>query len=47
MFYRTTLALLCLLAGCSGAAPRPGSTCVAGDPGGSMACQAVTYGNAR
>ena len=47
MFKLICLALLCLLLGCSATAPRQGSGCIAGDPGGSPACQAETYAKAR
>ena len=40
------LALLCLLVGCSGTVPPRSFACIPGDPGGSLACQAVTYKNA-
>lgn len=39
--------LLCLLAGCATEAPRHASGCIPGDPGGSPACQAVLYLEAR
>lgn len=39
--------LLCLLAGCATEAPRHASGCIPGDPGGSQACQAALYLEAR
>lgn len=39
--------LFCLLAGCATEAPRQPAGCIPGDPGGSQACQAVLYLEAR
>ena len=41
------LALLCLLVGCSGTAPRQVSGCIPGNPGGSIECQAAAYATVR
>ena len=41
------LALLCLLVGCSGTAPRQSSGRIPGHPGGSIDCQAATYVTVR
>ena len=47
VFRLAYLALLCLLIGCSGTAPRHGSGCIPGNPGGSIDCQVATYATAR
>ena len=47
MFRLAYLALLCLLVGCSGTAPRQSSGCIPGNPGGSIDCQAATYATVR
>jgi|WetSurSiteA1Bulk_404760.scaffolds.fasta_scaffold388970_1 hypothetical protein len=48
MFRFSCLALLVVLVGCAdGPPPRQGSTCIPGDPSGSLACQAQTYILAR
>ena len=43
MFRLNYLALLCLLAGCAGAAPQASSGCIPGNPGGSYDCQVENY----
>lgn len=43
-----SLALLCLLIGCTETMPqREASACIHGDPGGSLNCQAAAYALAR
>ncbi|HRI18070.1 MAG TPA: hypothetical protein PL196_06065 [Burkholderiaceae bacterium] len=39
----TCLVIACLLVGCSGTMPPRSSSCIPGDPAGSMQCQAATY----
>lgn len=37
------LAALCALTGCANVAQWPAGSCLPGDPGGSLACQAELY----